>query len=164
LKVDGRPGLRTMPCILHARFDRHGSNTGLSAGPSDMARNLDVFSMSSLRSSDMRHAFVASRILPATSRSSRRWRRMRARIGLMALWAALAVWILGEAGAAPSPQAAVQAAVQASPSLPHVDLERAAAWPQESAESWQAPSQESPRDAAPEPSPEEEAALYIAGR
>lgn len=119
----------------------------------------------------MRHAFVASRILPATSRSSRRWRRMRARIGLMALWAALAVWILGasvqvpgEAGAAPSPQAVVQVAVQASPSLPHVDLERAAAWPQESAESWQAPSQESPRDAAPEPSPEEEAALYIAGR
>jgi hypothetical protein len=92
---------------------------------------------------------------------------MRARIGLMALWAALLVWILGaslqvpgEAGAAPPPEVAVQA----GPALAHVDLERAAAWPQESAESWQAPSQESPRDAALEPSPEEEAALYIAGR
>lgn len=119
----------------------------------------------------MRHAPLAHPAsLPAT-RGFRHWRRMRARIGLMALWAALLVWILGasvqvpgEAGTAPSPRAVVHAAVQAGPSLPHVDLEHAAAWPQESAESWQAPSQESPRDAALEPSPEEEAALYIAGR
>lgn len=117
----------------------------------------------------MRHAPPAHPAsLPAT-RGSRHWRRMRARIGLMALWAALLVWILGasvqvpgEAGAAPSPEAAVQAGP--APALPHVDLERAAAWPQESAESWQGPSQESPRDAALESSPEEEAALYIAGR
>ena len=63
-------------------------------------------------------------------------------------------------------EVATEAAAQAgpAPALPHVDLERAAAWPQESAESWQGPSQESPRDAALEPSPEEEAALYIAGR
>ena len=117
----------------------------------------------------MRHAPPAHPAsLPAT-RGFRHWRRMRARIGLMALWAALLVWILGasvqvpgEAGAAPSPEAAAQAGP--APALPHVDLERAAAWPQESAESWQGPSQESPRDAALEPSPEEEAALYIAGR
>ncbi|MFD0724680.1 hypothetical protein [Lysobacter brunescens] len=87
----------------------------------------------------------------------------------MALWTALLVWSLGaslqvpgEAGAMPLPLP--EAAVQAGPALPSVDLERASAWPQESAESWQAPSHESPRDTLREPSPEEEAALYIAGR
>lgn len=115
----------------------------------------------------MRHAPLAHpAVLPATRRS-RHWRRMRARIGLMALWAALLVWSLGaslqvpgEAGAMPLPEVAVQG----GPALPPVDLERASAWPQESAESWQAPSDESPRDTLREPSPEEEAALYIAGR
>lgn len=104
--------------------------------------------------------------LPAT-RGFRQWRRMRARLGLMALWAALLVWVLGasvqvpgEANAAPSPDVVVQA----GPPLPQVDLERAAAWPQESADAWQAPSQESLRDTALEPTPEEDAALYIAGR
>lgn len=120
----------------------------------------------------MRHVPLASPASPRATRGSRHWRRMRARLGLMALWAALLVWSLGaslqvpgeagagEARAAPSPEAAVQV----GPPLPHVDLERAAAWPQESAESWQAPSHESARDTALEPSPEEEAALYIAGR
>ncbi len=118
----------------------------------------------------MRHAPLAHPAsLPAT-RGSRHWRRMRARIGLMALWAALLVWVFGGSVQLPGDEAArpteIAAQIVASPSRldPQVDLERAAAWPQESAESWQGPSQESPRDAALEPSPEEEAALYIAGR
>lgn len=110
----------------------------------------------------MRHAALATR-LPPSHRGTRRWRRMRARIGLMALWAALLVWALGaslrvpgEVGA--SPAVAVVAgvpAVHVDPEpvdLDHVDLERAAAWPRESADAWQAPD------------PEAEAALYIAGR
>lgn len=115
----------------------------------------------------MRHAhLVRPASLPAT-RSARQGRQMRARLGLMALWAALLVWSLGaslqvpdDAGLAPAPQAAIRADVP----VPDVDLERAGAWPQESAETWQAPSHEASRDAALEPSPEEEAALYIAGR
>jgi len=128
----------------------------------------------------MHHAAVANRILPATSRSARRWRRMRARIGFMALWTALAVWVLGasmqvpgEIGAptsaamvhAKAPVAA--AALPAQADLEHADLEHAAAWPRESADSWQAPSEASELDVSsesmPEPTPEQEAALYIAG-
>jgi hypothetical protein len=97
---------------------------------------------------------------------------MRARIGFMALWAALLVWAMGASMQVPgevaaSPGAAVvQSIVPVAPAAPpaHVDLERAAAWPRESAESWQAPSQASEQDLASEPTPEEEAALYIAGR
>ena len=120
----------------------------------------------------MHHAAVATRVLPATSRSVRRWRRMRARLGFLALWAALLVWAVGasmqvpgELGASPG-AAVVQSIVPVAPaaSPAHVDLERAAAWPRESAESWQAPSQASEQDLTSEPTPEEEAALYIAGR
>ncbi len=115
----------------------------------------------------MHHTLVAPRVLPATSRGARRWRRMRARIGLMAVWITLLVWATGASLRVPGEATVVsspEAAVQPIPSLPHIDLERAAAWPRESADAWQAPSQESLRDTAREPSPEEEAALYIAGR
>lgn len=120
----------------------------------------------------MHHVAVAPRSFPSAGRGIRRWRRMRARIGFMALWAALLVWALGASMQVPGEVRASQdaAPVQASgpaasAALPaHVDLERAAAWPRESAESWQDPSQASELDPASEPTPEQEAALYIAGR
>ena len=108
----------------------------------------------------MRHAAVATRFPPVAHRGTRRWRRMRARLGLMALWAALLVWALGASlrvpGEVDAPVPAAAAVVGGPAPMAHVDLERAAAWPRESADAWQAPSQE--------PDPEEEAALYIAGR
>jgi len=115
----------------------------------------------------MRHASLACPASIPATRRSRHWRRMRARLGLMALWSALLVWILGASLQVPGeagPVAVSGTAIQAGAPLPSIDLERAAAWPQESAESWQAPSHESPPDTAREPSAEEEAALYIAGR
>ena len=42
----------------------------------------------------MRHAAHAPVSAPVT-RHARRWRRMRARLGFAALWAALLVWVLG---------------------------------------------------------------------
>jgi hypothetical protein len=99
---------------------------------------------------------------------------MRARLGLMALWSALLVWMFGASVQLPGDEATRPMALAtqglASPAQvdsqvdPQADLERASAWPQESAEAWQAPSQASPHELASEPSPEEEAALYIAGR
>ena len=93
---------------------------------------------------------------------------MRARLGLMAFWAALLVWALGASLRVPGEVIASPVATVGTPAaqadLVNIDLERAAAWPRESAESWQAPSQEPALDATPEPDPEEEAALYIAGR
>lgn len=121
----------------------------------------------------MRHAVHAA--FPAhaalRARHARRWRRMRARLGFAALWTALLVWMLGASlrmpaeDAAPGPGVAVRVATPAAAGDPgriapahvdpgHVDLERAAAWPGESG------------DASPshEPTPEQDAALYIAGR
>lgn len=113
----------------------------------------------------MRHAVHAA--FPAhaapRARHARRWRRMRARLGFAALWTALLVWMLGASlrmpaeDAAPGPDIAARAAMPAAREhvdLGHVDLERAAAWPGESAEA--SPSHE--------PSPEQDAALYVAGR
>lgn len=112
----------------------------------------------------MRHA-AAIRLIPAATRGTRRWRRMRARIGLLALWAALLVWALGASVRVPGEVGAPPVAViGAAAPVAHVDLERAAAWPRESADAWQAPSQEPVMDVASEPDPEQEAALYIAGR
>lgn len=120
----------------------------------------------------MHHAAVATHPFPSAGRGLRRWRRMRARIGFMALWAALLVWALGASMQVPGEVRTSQAAARVRPALPvmtaatpaHVDLERAAAWPRESADSWQAPSQATELDVASETTPEEEAALYIAGR
>ncbi|MBX3711672.1 MAG: hypothetical protein KF800_06905 [Lysobacter sp.] len=121
----------------------------------------------------MRHAALAPASAPV-SRQARRWRRMRARLGFAALWAALLVWVLGASMRVPgeevaplvevaTPSAALaSSADQAHADLPQVDLERAAAWPAESAEA--APSQESAHATWHESTPEQDAALYIAGR
>lgn len=104
----------------------------------------------------MRHAALVPVSAPVT-RHARRWRRMRARLGLVALWTALLVWALGASvrvpGEEPASPDVVRHAVTPA-DVAQVDLERAAAWPAEST------------DASPshEPTPEQDAALYIAGR
>lgn len=121
----------------------------------------------------MRHAAHAPLSIPA-SRHARRWRRMRARLGFVALWAALLVWVLGASVRVPGEEPALaEVARQAAPAefehaglthagLAHVDLERAAAWPGDSAEA--SMSQEPAPVMSYEPTPEQDAALYIAGR
>jgi hypothetical protein len=109
---------------------------------------------------DMRHAALAPVSAPVT-RHARRWRRMRARLGFAALWTALLVWALGASvrvpGEEPASPDVVRHAVapadlaQIGPA--QVDLERAAAWPAESADA-----------SSHESTPEQDAALYIAGR
>lgn len=113
----------------------------------------------------MRHAAMASAIPSATTRGSRRWRRMRARIGVLAVWMALLVWALGASvrvpGVDPVDASGLVAgggpleALAGDTAMPADDLERAAAWPRESADASLAMSHE--------PTPEEEAALYVAG-
>jgi hypothetical protein len=132
----------------------------------------------------MRHAAHAPASAPVT-RHARRWRRMRARLGFAALWAALLVWMLGASLRVPGedvvspPEVAARVvaaghAAQVDPAhvdsmqvapdqfdLEHVDLERAAAWP---AESGALPSHEPALASSHASTPEEDAALYIAGR
>lgn len=130
----------------------------------------------------MRHAAHAPLSVPVSipaSRHARRWRRMRARLGFVALWAALLVWVLGASVRVPGEEPALaEVARQAAPAelehaglthaglthagLAHVDLERAAAWPGDSAEA--SMSQEPAPVMSYEPTPEQDAALYIAGR
>lgn len=121
----------------------------------------------------MHHAAHAPVSVPA-SRQARRWRRMRARLGFAALWAALLVWALGASvrvpGEEPVPAEVAGQAASTGPEhagrahvgLAHVDLERAAAWPGDSAEA--SLSHEPLPVASYEPTPEQDAALYIAGR
>jgi hypothetical protein len=158
-----------MPCGLHdpRRRDRHVFP--VVARPRGMAWILVALSMSPVDvcpwRTDMRHAAHA----PVT-RHARRWRRMRARLGFAALWAALLVWVLGASVRVPgeepaSPEVARHAVVPADLAqngLAQVDLERAAAWPAESADA--SPSHEPVHATSHEPTPEQDAALYIAGR
>lgn len=116
----------------------------------------------------MRHAVHAPVSVPA-SRQARRWRRMRARLGFAALWTALLVWALGASVRVPGEEpASVDVARQAAPAesehagQAHVDLERAAAWPGDSAEA--SLSHEPLPVTSYESTPEQDAALYIAGR
>jgi hypothetical protein len=118
---------------------------------------------------DMRHAALAPVSAPVT-RHARRWRRMRARLGFAALWTALLVWALGASVRVPSEDPAAPDVVRqavapadlAQIGLAQVDLERAAAWPAESADA--SPSHEPVHASSHESTPEQDAALYIAGR
>jgi hypothetical protein len=117
---------------------------------------------------DMRHAALVPVSAPVT-RHARRWRRMRARLGFVALWTALLVWMLGASVRVPGedvaslPEVAIRSAAAIPRAAPeHIDLERAAAWPGESTDA--SPSHEPVHASSQEPTPEQDAALYIAGR
>lgn len=98
--------------------------------------------------------------IASTTRNARRWRRVRGRLGLVALWAALAVWIAGASVVVPDAEPSRFAVV--APALIVVDHA-----PRDVPDSAVEPAVTESIDtegALGEPSPEEDATLYIAGR